>query len=153
MVSKTGDPDNDDIFAEKYGDEYLGYVIRDGTPESYLEYSLFMEYSYRFYGIGMSNYSSTMLMCDKTDIPVVEKKVEDFYSSEEFPESIKLFKDFIDFTPTISMDGDHVRVRFLTFNEWGGLNENIYTYDDYEHYSNPEIVTNNLIHYDCGIVY
>jgi hypothetical protein len=69
----------------------------------------------------------------------------------EFPPSVKDRVENIDFSPTIVVDNESVKVSFVSFSKWSGFFRSTYVLekDNPGHWQDVEY--DDLIEYQCGI--
>jgi hypothetical protein len=132
---------------------YLDRVLTDGTPESYLEYLLLANYGDQFYLAWHANYNDSMILCDSSDLILLNEEVKTFGDSQTLPADVLSASQKLDLTPTVRMDENQVIIRYVFFSKWAGFIEEIYTLDR----TNPYLVINRhttpLVEYNCGIMF
>ncbi len=128
--------------------DYLRYVVPDGTPESYLELAILRLLGSQYNLIWHANYNDTRVLCDASDLLLVAEEVEAF--TTELPADVQRKMKGLDLNPRVEMAGDHVVTRLLLFTKWGGFYEMVTSIDP----TSPgkfSDVTRPLIKYECGI--
>jgi hypothetical protein len=129
--------------------DYLKEVIIDKTPESYLDFVTLALQGGQYYLYWHGLYSDIQILCDLSDTPGIISRISGITENltQEFIDSITL----IDYSPLLVIDESSVTIRFVTFSQWGGFFENIYTMEK----GNPNHILDMkfypILKYDSGI--
>jgi hypothetical protein len=131
--------------------EFLDHVEIDGTAEGFFEYVVLMIQGGQFYLVWHANYNDITVVCSHEAVERVIEAANDFgtpLTSAQEREAMSL-----DLEPRVDFEEDTVRVRVVTFSKWGGFIENVFTISrDFPHrlldYEGEELVP-----YDCGVMF
>jgi hypothetical protein len=129
--------------------DYLDKILIDGSPESYFEYVTLGLVAHQFYLWQRGQYNDEKILCNSSDMEYVYKDMTSF--DLEFPPSVKDRVENIDFSPTIVVDNESVKVSFVSFSKWSGFFRSTYVLekDNPGHWQDVEY--DDLIEYQCGI--
>jgi len=132
-------------------DPFLNHVQADGTPESYFQLVLLSIMGGQFYLDWHANYNDTRVLCDSEALETLLEKVGSV--GNEMSAATKARARRINLEPVIEIKSDTVSVQIVTFTKWGGFFGNTYTLSrDFPHtFLNVE--AEELVPYDCGIMF
>jgi hypothetical protein len=132
---------------------YLEHVQTDGSEMGYYELAAFDMMAGQFYLFWHANYNDTVIVPDNATREAILTSVTSGdmgYAMEE--DSVREARA-IDITPQVTINGDTVTVRFVTFSNFTGFTERIYTIAK----EFPHIIMNEeskvLVEYNWGIVF
>lgn len=132
-----------------WNEQYLSHVQVDGTPESYLEFSLLALTGGQFYLFWHSYYYDTVVMCGLDSIKYPQDELDDFQI--ELPPEVLSAAKKIDFTPDVRIEEGSVTVRLVTFSKWGGFTEIVHVLDRARPSRLLRSSVTPLVEYDCGV--
>jgi hypothetical protein len=135
----------------RFTDDYLEQIQLDHSPESYFEFVTLALLGDQFYLRWHAGYDDTLILCNKGDGRNVEEEM--LASSVPFSKDIKDRIKKVDFRPVVLMGKESVTVRFVTFTKWGGFFEHVLVLDKDDPMHVLDAQVNQLIEYDCGIMY
>ncbi|MHC1781453.1 MAG: lipoprotein [Anaerolineaceae bacterium] len=147
----TGEKVDPDKPSFGWNEQYLSHVQVDGSPESYLEFTTLAILGGQFYLFWHSNYYDTVVICGPDGMKYVQEELSAFQI--ELPPDSQAAAENIDFTPTVTVEGQSVTVRLVTFSKWGGFSEEVYVLDRENPSKILEQRTTPLVEYDCGIMF
>jgi hypothetical protein len=135
----------------QYADAYLDHVQVDGTTESYFQLVLLSIMGGQFYLDWHANYNDTRVVCDSEALETLLEKVGSV--GNEMSAATKARARRIDLEPVIEIKSDIVSVQVVTFTKWGGFFRETYTLkSDFPH-TILDVETEELVPYDCGIMF
>ena len=132
---------------------YMDYIQVDDTPDGYFQYVLLSLTANRFYLFWHAGYSDSQIVCDKADVgQIVASLNGDFGYRMTIAARIRaaLIKDI---EPSINVNGDSVEVLFVTFTRWGGFFRQSFTISRSFPHAILEEQEQNLVPYDCGVMF
>jgi hypothetical protein len=125
----------------------------DGSPESYLEYAIFQEFSNTFYLFWHANYDYRVLTCGENAMETIDGVINIFTKEYEYtPMERDRMERANKAAWYIEKDG-LAEVRFAYFTPFGGLMEQIY---QFEKGSTPQVArktTKVLVRFETDLVY
>jgi hypothetical protein len=132
---------------------YLNYVIADGTQQGYFQWVLLRMMGDQFYLFWHANYNDAEIIANQERLEALVETLND--DSFAFPlEALEVRKALnIDPTPVVAIGADTVTVRVVWFTKWGGFIESTYTLSREAPHEVLNIETEDLVPYDCGILF
>jgi len=138
----TGEPPN-----------YLNFVQTDDTPEGWFQYVVFSMTAQRFYLFWHANYNDQSIVCDKQAVMMTVNAMNSM-SGQPMPLKTKIQARFLqNVEPRVQTGEDTVTVEVTTFTMWGGFYRRSYTLQRSFPHTILDRQEENLIPYDCGIVF
>jgi len=134
-----------------YWYEFLGQIKIDKTPASYFQHLILALLGDQFYLDWHALYNDTIVLCDPSDMAYVEEEMAAF--DLEFPEDVQNRIGDLNFNPVILVEENSVTLRFLSFSKWSGFYERVYIVDKDDPMNIMDAQFNQLIEYDCGIMF
>jgi len=136
---------------EAVAHDYLKYVQVDNSKESYFDFIVLSSLGDQFYLLWHSSYNDERILCDSSDAQNLARDLKN--SGIELPQKVLDRIGEGDFTPTVIIDEKSATIRMVTFTKWGGFYENIFVVDKANPSQTIDSQSNQLIEYDCGIVF
>lgn len=131
-------------------ESYLDYVEVDGSDQGYLELAILSIMGRQFYLNWHSNYNDTTPVFTEDALEDILTNLESW--SVEIPTDVIRQARQLDLNPSVTTDSNSVKVEFITFTKWGGFYREVFTIQvDFPH--TFEVDAENLIEYDCGIMF
>jgi hypothetical protein len=135
----------------QYADAFLDHVQADGTAESYFQLVLLSITGGQFYLDWHANYNDTRVVCDTEALETLLNKVGSV--GNEMTAATKARARRIDLEPIIEIGANSVSVQIVTFSKWGGFFRETYTLRrDFPH-TFLDVEAEELVPYDCGIMF
>jgi hypothetical protein len=120
----------------------------DGTAEGYFELVVLSIVANQFYLYWHALYNDKKVVCDREAVEAVIEELSTNMSTEVKREALGL-----DFEPRVEFEDEVVRVRVVTFTKWGGFFQEEYTISR----SFPHLILEHeeeqLVPYNCGVVF
>jgi hypothetical protein len=153
LVDQPAYANADDLYAAGGDTNYLAYVQTDDTPESYFQYVMLAKSSDQFYLFWHANYNDSRIVCDRKAVGNITAQLDGSFG---YPLSwFERFRAFFlsDITPSVVMTDQTVQVRIVTFTRWGGFYRETYIIDRGTPHNILEKQQQNLIPYQCGVMF
>jgi hypothetical protein len=132
---------------------YLDFIRTDGTPESYFQLVLLSIMGNQFYLNWHANYNDAMLVCDKVEVMGVVA-MTDHISGNPMPLKGRIQARFLqNVEPRLRIAEETIEVQIVTFSQWGGFYSKIYTLQRSFPHTILDIREENLVPYDCGVMF
>jgi hypothetical protein len=132
---------------------YLDFIQSDGTPEGFFQYVLLAIMGNHFYLNWHANYNDSMLVCDKAEVMAVVA-MTDHISGIPMPLKGRVQARFLQYVEPRFLAGEEtVEVQIVTFTQWGGFYRETYTLQRSFPHTILDIQQENLVPYDCGVMF
>jgi len=134
------------------GIAYLDRIAIDGTPEGFLQYAMLNVMGGQFYLWWHAGYNDYQILCDK-------QAVQDIVSGgniigEEVPLQVRLRAWLLSgVEPVVTMEDEQVTVSIVVFTNWGGFFRRTYTISRNFPHTILDMQQEELIPYDCGVMF
>lgn len=133
--------------------DYLEFVETDGTEAGYFQWVLLRMMGDQFYLYWHANYNDTEIIASRERL----QALVDSLSEDEPPFALSGKQQRaalrINPAPAVTIEEDLVTVRVVWFTKWGGFFETIYTIDPDIPHRVIDLQSENLVEYDCGIMF
>jgi hypothetical protein len=132
---------------------YLDYIQIDDTPESYFQLALLSVMGSQFYLYWHANYNDSQIICARVDVPDVVTGLDGDFG---YPISLigRIRTAFLrNVGPFVELGVQSAKVRLITFTRWGGFYQQIFTISRSSPNTIQGVQENNLVPYDCGVMY
>ena len=132
---------------------YLDYIVGDGTEEGYFQWVVLQMMGDQFYLFWHANYNDAEIIASQSRLEEVVDNLSDTefgypLSASEKQQALKL-----DPAPEVEIMEDKVTVRVLWFTKWGGFYETVYTLTASAPYQIIDSQSEQLIPYECGVMF
>jgi len=132
--------------AKIYGnEEYWQHVKLNGTEDGYFEYVVLSILGSQFSLDSRANYNDIEIVCTKPAIQAIVKVTK---PDERFIKQAQ----FVDPTPSVTIDAKQAIVRIVIFTKWGGFIERKYHISPQFPYKIKKIKAKALARFNCGVV-
>jgi hypothetical protein len=132
---------------------YLDFVQADDTPEGYFQFALLALMGSQFYLDWHANYNDSQLVCDKAAVMATVAST-DHISGMPMPLKARVQARFLqDVEPRVTLGEQTVEVRIVRFTEWGGFFRRTYTLQRQFPHTILDVREENLVPYDCGVMF
>jgi hypothetical protein len=108
---------------------YLDSVRTDNTGDGFLQFVILGILAGQFNGSLRDSYNDTIVICDKSDIDLVEieaKKFDKEWGLAKMPDQAVQDAHKLPVEPIVELGKDTATVRIVTFTKWGGFIETKY---------------------------
>jgi hypothetical protein len=132
-------------------DYYLRHLSADGSPEGYFQLALLRIQGEQFYQYWHDAYNDGRIV---SDLEVARARQGGGFGADESTiEGLLADLEGFDLAPTVSMNGDLVKVEAVVFTKWGGfIKRSILMEREAPHLILGE-GSQVLVAYDCGILF
>jgi hypothetical protein len=143
-----------DMPAADAASNYLDYVQVEDSPEGYFQYALLAMLGNQFYLYWHAGYNDTQIVCDKPAVNRIVSQLSRSGPGLPVPLSLRLRAAMLNYVKPVIVLGDQiVEVRVVTFTKWGGFNQTTFTINRSSPHSILDVQEENIIPYDCGIMF
>ena len=134
--------------------DFLEYLEVEDTEQGYFEYVVMNIMANQFYLFWQANYNDTYIVCNRAQVNDIVAQV----SSGEFGEAMDAAEQaearrLRNVVPVVHLLGNTAVVEVMTFTKWGGFYRLTYTISREVPYQIIDIEEENLLPYDCGVVF
>lgn len=133
---------------------YWNYIEIKDVEQGYFEFASFLIMADQFYLVWHANYDDTDVVCSReaVDAIVAERKTGDFGMPFN-KDQTKQIKALQNIEPLVNLTGSTAIVEIVTFSKWGGFYRMTYTIDRTFPHTIINVQEENLVPYDCGIMF
>jgi hypothetical protein len=130
------------------------YLDLEDTEQGYFEYVVLDIMADQFYLYWHANYNDTEIICNRQQIYDVVAQVSsgDFGNPME-PDQQAKARTLKNIMPAVRLAGDTAVVEIVTFTKWGGFFRMTYTISREVPHKILDIKQENILPYDCGIMF
>lgn len=134
--------------------DYWKYIEVRDTEQGYFEYASFLIMANQFYLVWHANYNDTEIICNReaVDAIVAERNTGNF-GMEFDREQMRLIRVMNNIEPLIKLTDSTAIVEMVTFSKWGGFYRMTYTIDRNFPHRIIDTKEENIVPYDCGIMF
>ena len=134
--------------------DFREYVDVDDTEQGYFEYVVLDILADQFYLYWHANYNDTQIVCNRQQVYDIVAQV----NSGDFGEALdpagqEKARTLRNIVPVVNLTGDVAVVELVTFTKWGGFYRLNYTISREAPHRILDVQQENLIPYDCGIMF
>ena len=142
-----------DMENQPTGCNYLSFIETDGTDQGYFEFVMLMMMGDQFYLFWHSGYHDTQIIASSERLETLVESIGDNDFGYPLTAAQKRQALRIDPAPQVTYRSGEVKVRVVWFTKWGGFNETIFSLNIESPHHILDSQTNNLVEYDCGIMF
>ncbi len=135
-------------------EKYWKYLEVRDTEQGYFEFIALTSTAGQFYLVWHANYYDSEIVCDQAavDVIVVDRQTGNF--GMEFDRNqMKQIRAMQNIEPLVRLTGTTAIVEVLTFTKWGGFFRKTYTISRTFPHEIMDLQEENLVPYDCGILF
>jgi hypothetical protein len=134
--------------------DFLEYLEVEDTEQGYFEYVVMDIMASQFYLYWQANYNDTNIVCNRGQVNDIVAQI----SSGELGNAMDAAQQaearrLRNIVPTAHLIGDTALVEVVTFTRWGGFYRLTYTISREIPHQIIDIEEENLLPYDCGVVF
>lgn len=134
--------------------DYLNHISIDDSEQGYFEFVALDIMARQFYLDWHANYNDTEIVCDKKAVNEIVADINDGSFGAPFDASQQVqARTLTDIEPLVKLTDDSAIVEIITFTKWGGFYRLIYTVSRSFPHAILDVKTENILEYDCGIVF
>lgn len=133
---------------------FRDYLDVEDVQQGYFEYVVLDILARQFYLFWHANYNDTKIVCNRGEVKDIVEQVSsgDFGIAMDLAQQTKAHT-MRNIEPAVTLTGDVAKVQFITFSKWGGFYRETYTISrDFPH-TIIDVQQENIVPYDCGIVF
>lgn len=141
-------PDNTEL------PDFREHLQVEDVEQGYFEYLVLDIMARQFYLSWHANYNDTLILCNRQQVYDIVAQV----SSGEFGAAMDVAQQaqartLRNIRPVVRLTGDVATVEIVTFTKWGGFYRETYTIRRGFPHTIVDVKQENIIPYDCGIVF
>jgi hypothetical protein len=143
-----------DVPEETAGLDFQQFIEVEDTEQGYFEYVVMDILANQFYLFWHANYNDTLIVCNRQQVYDVVAQVNsgDFGNVMEKDQQAQS-RTLRDIVPVVRLTGDVAVVEVVTFTKWGGFYRYTYTISREAPHTIIEVKQDNILPYDCGVVF
>ncbi len=132
---------------------YLDYIVGDDSEEGYFQWVVLQMMGDQFYLFWHANYNDAEIIASKERLEEVVDEISETDFGYTLSDSQKQEALRLDPAPEVEIMDDKVTVRVLWFTKWGGFYETIYTLTASAPYQIIDTQNEQLLPYECGVMF
>lgn len=134
--------------------DYHEFLVVDDTEQGYFEYVILDIMARQFYLFWHANYNDTEIVCNRQEVNDIVERVSsgDFGYAMDLGEQTKA-RAMKNIEPVVNLKGDVATVEFITFTKWGGFYRETYTISRSVPHIILDVKQQNVVPYDCGVMF
>lgn len=134
--------------------EFQEYLNTDDTEQGYFEYVVMNIMAGQFYLYWHANYNDLQIVCNRQQMYDIVAQVNtgDFGATMDPAQRAKV-RTLRNIPPVVLFAGDTATVEIVTFTKWGGFYRYTYTIRRGLPHTIVDLKQENLVPYDCGIMF
>ena len=143
-----------DLHAGTELSDYLAHISVDGSEQGYYEFVALSIMARQFYLDWHANYNDTVIVCNDNDVDAIVEDINDGEFGIPFDMSQQMkIRGMKDIEPLVKMNDDTALVELIMFTKWGGFYRLTYTINRSFPHAITDVQQENLVTYDCGIMF
>lgn len=133
---------------------YWNYIEIQDTEQGYFEYMALRIMANQFYLVWHANYNDMEIVCDREAVDAIaeERNTGDF-GMEFDRKKMRLIRNLNNIEPLVKLTDSTATVELITFSKWGGFYRMTYTIDRNFPHTILDTKDENIVPYDCGIMF
>jgi hypothetical protein len=134
--------------------DFHDYLKVEDVEQGYFEYVVMDMLAGQFYLYWHSNYNDTRIICNREDVNDIVASVSsgDFGYKMDLAQQAKA-RAMSNIEPSVRLTGDAAIVELITFTKWGGFYRLTYTISRAFPHKIIDTQRDNLVPYDCGVMF
>jgi hypothetical protein len=132
---------------------YLDHIWSDGTEEGYFQWILLSLMGDQFYLYWHAGYHDEEIIASQARLEAIVQEMSETGFGIPFNKTQQRQALKIDPAPEVEIGEEAVTVRVVSFSKWGGFTEWIFTLSRATPHRVLDLETNNLMEYDCGVMF
>jgi hypothetical protein len=147
-ASTTDIPENTQL------SDFREYLEVEDVEQGYFEYVVMDIMANQFYLFWHANYNDTQIVCERGEVNDIISRVNsgDFGNKLDLLQQTKA-RAMRNIEPVVNLAGDTATVQVITFTKWGGFYRLTYTISRGVPHTIIDIKQENLVPYDCGVMF
>ena len=124
------------------------------NEQGYFEYAAFLLIADQFYLVWHANYNDTNVICDRETVDAIVADINDGEFGIEFDrDQMKQINALQNIEPLVKLTDTTAIVELVVFSKWGGFYRMTYTISRSSPHEIIDRQEENIIPYDCGIMF
>jgi hypothetical protein len=134
--------------------DFHEYLDVEDVEQGYFEYVVMDIMAGQFYLSWHANYNDMEIVCNRDDVNDIISRVNagDFGNDLDLGQQTKV-RAIKSIEPAVSLTGDIAKVEIVTFTKWGGFYRLTYTISREVPHKIIDVQQEELVPYDCGIMF
>jgi hypothetical protein len=134
--------------------EFREHLQVEDVEQGYFEYVVLDIMARQFYLYWHANYNDTEIVCNRQRVNEIVSQVSsgDFGYAMDLAAQTKA-RTMREIEPAVRLAGDVAHVEFITFTKWGGFYRETYTISRGFPHTIIETKQENIVPYDCGVMF
>ena len=134
--------------------DFHDYLAVEDVEQSYFEYVVMDIMADQFYLFWHANYNDLEIVCNQDEVNAIVTDVSsgDFGIAMDLAQQTKA-RTMRTVEPVVRLTGDVAVVEVITFTKWGGFYRYTYTISRGQPHTIVDLKQENLVPYDCGIMF
>lgn len=134
--------------------DYWKFIEVEDVEQGYFEYVAFLIMAEQFYLVWHANYNDTEIVCDHAALEEIVADVNsgDFGMEFNLEQRTKI-RAMTNIEPLVKLDGNTALVEIIVFTKWGGFSRLTYTIDRSFPHEIIDVQEENIVPYDCGVMF
>jgi hypothetical protein len=152
-VDQTPYASMEDVPANTELGNFRDQLVIEDVEQGYFEYALMDMLAGQFYLVWHANYNDTEIVCNREAVDAIVEGLNagDFGMAMDAKQQAQV-RAMMNIEPAVKLTQDSAIVEIVTFTKWGGFFRRTYTISRaFPH--TVEMKEENLVEYDCGIMF
>ena len=134
--------------------DFREYLEVEDVEQGYFEYVVLNTMSSQFYLDWHALYNDTEIVCNKDEVNTIIADISDgsFGNPLDISGQVKA-RAMNNIEPVVQLIRDNATIEVITFTKWGGFYRQTYTISRSFPHTIIDIQSENIVPYDCGIVF
>jgi hypothetical protein len=134
--------------------DFQKYLNVEDTERGYFDFVVMDIMANQFYLFWHANYNDTQIVCNRQQLYdiVAQVSTSDFGNSMD-PVQRSKARTLRNIVPVVNLTGEVAVVEFVTFTKWGGFYRQAYTISREVPHTILDVKQENILPYDCGIMF
>ncbi|MBI3165316.1 MAG: hypothetical protein IT309_00535 [Anaerolineales bacterium] len=135
-------------------EKYWKYLEVKDTEQGYFDFVAFTSAAAQFYLVWHANYYDSEIVCDQNAVDVIVAERQTGRSGMEFDnDQMRQIETMNNIEPLVKLTDTTVTVEIVTFTKWGGFFRKTYTISRAFPHEIMDVQGENIVPYDCGILF
>jgi len=134
--------------------DFLEYLEVEDVEHGYFEYVVMDIMAGQYYLDWHANYNDIEIVCNRAEVDEIVASVssDDFGNAMGLAEQTKA-RTMRNIEPVVRLTGDNAAVEVVVFTKWGGFYRYTYTISRGLPHTIMDLKQENLVPYDCGVMF
>ncbi|MBV6392305.1 MAG: hypothetical protein KPEEDBHJ_01527 [Anaerolineales bacterium] len=134
--------------------DYWKYIEIKDTEQGYFEFAALRIMANQFYLVWHANYNDWQIVCDRAAVDAIADEINSGSYSIQFDDrQMKQIEALNNIEPLVTLTDTGALVEIVTFTKWGGFFRATYSIDRAFPHEIIETQRENIVPYDCGILF